>query len=973
MNRFARLLVLAPLAALPGLADGLMPPLTSLQVQQARKALAEFKASPKGPYFQIRWFCNDGSVHPPSPPPCASRGGGNQHADLSPAARRLAEWNLDVGVILTGLSFERFFDAARDHHLLKQLVLEKYLVEVDQGWIYRRARAYRGARQAEDEEKAGRKLLVQLLSNPSWLTRNWLLAGQVVAAVPHGAADAAVLKIRSLAKTIADADPRFQPIRAQIHSTPSPEDVKEVENFLAGRAAAESVQAQLQELARLLRQQYAGQILAVQLPAFRKKLAGSPVGDRLGELAAVIQDRNDQAAFSQGALLSFEIRRAASSSSDGRRNLDLADLNALLLEQAFRLSPNPGQTRRGLLSHLVDHFRYAFAAGLLSLRQFEALEAEIRLLERAPAPPSETYYQSVRYLARSAQWCRATVAKDFGPPARHYQAIEPAAAGLADHLLRGSAALRLSSRLDPLVADANRAAGIRHSIFGDSSGRGVVGVNPGVALGRLGIVEPGQEESAVIDPAGIYVIPETLADLKPMAGILTLDSGNALSHAQLLAANLGIPNATVPSSLLPVLAKQQGREVAFAVTPRGAVVLREKAVLSGNEQQIWTGQPAAARPRIDIDASRIRLDQTRIRRLTELGAADSGVIVGPKAANLAQLARYFPSQVAPALVLPFGIYQRHIDRAVGGGGNLRQEISDVFAQAERMRQSGSAPAEIQRFVYPKLAQFRRAIQTMPLLPSFEKELLERLRADFGPEGSYGVFVRSDTNAEDLPEFTGAGLNLTVPNQVGNRDILQAIKDVWASPFTERAYDWRSKILRSQDLVYPSVILMGAVPSDKSGVIATMNLDSGNTDEITVNVSEGVSAVVDGGVAESLLLAPDGGVRLLEQARCPYRRVVLAAGGVENRPASGDDHVLAPPEIAQLRRMVAEVKAKYPAASSEAGHVLPWDIEFGFEKGELRLFQIRPLVRSREARTLEALARLEAGPPPPSLVRLDERP
>ena len=82
-----------------------------------------------------------------------------------------------------------------------------------------------------------------------------------------------------------------------------------------------------------------------------------------------------------------------------------------------------------------------------------------------------------------------------------------------------------------------------------------------------------------------------------------------------------------------------------------------------------------------------------------------------------------------------------------------------------------------------------------------------------------MFVRSDTNAEDLPEFTGAGLNLTVPNQVGTQQIIQAIKNVWASPFTERAYDWRSRFLIGSEQVYPSVILMRAVPSDKSGVIA----------------------------------------------------------------------------------------------------------------------------------------------------------
>ena len=100
-----------------------------------------------------------------------------------------------------------------------------------------------------------------------------------------------------------------------------------------------------------------------------------------------------------------------------------------------------------------------------------------------------------------------------------------------------------------------------------------------------------------------------------------------------------------------------------------------------------------------------------------------------------------------------------------------------------------------------------------------------------------------------------------------------------------AWDWRSRILKSSANVYPSVLLLRSVPSDKSGVIATVNLDTGE-DDITVNVSEGVSAVVDGGIAESLLLKPDGTVRLLEQARGTYRKALKTGGDFENVPGIG---------------------------------------------------------------------------------------
>jgi phosphoenolpyruvate synthase/pyruvate phosphate dikinase len=424
------------------------------------------------------------------------------------------------------------------------------------------------------------------------------------------------------------------------------------------------------------------------------------------------------------------------------------------------------------------------------------------------------------------------------------------------------------------------------------------------------------------------------------------------------------------------LTAREGNEILFAVTPRGGVLLREVADLTEEQRKTWVDQPGAAPARIRLDTSRLDLSLTEILTLAELDREDSGVTVGPKAANLGQLDQDFPGRVTQGLVLPFGIYNQHTERTLPGDSvSLGEQIRQAYEQAERMRGQVSAE-QINAFMYPRLAEFREKIRNMPLIPEFEQRLIRRLEQDFEwPDGSLGVFVRSDTNAEDLPEFTGAGLNLTVPNQVGTQQIIQAIKNVWASPFTERAYDWRSRFLIGSERVYPSVILMRAVPADKSGVIATVNLETGDPDGVTVNVNEGVSAVVDGGVAESLLLQADGGVRLLHQARGSYRKQCSLSGGFENLPPIGGDYVLTPDEITQVRELVKEVQQKYTPARSPAGAALPWDIEFGFEKGSLRLFQIRPLVRIQQLQTLEALAKIEAeeATRPMTIVRLDEAP
>jgi hypothetical protein len=946
--------------------EGLFPPLTPKQVEQTRKLFADFKANPKGPYFQIRWFCKDGTTLPPTiGNPCKPHGGGKQYAQLSPAAKSLSTWNIDVGTILAAIDYTRFVDSKRDHWLPRELVLEEYLTEIDQGWIYRRSRSYRGSRQAEDEEKAGRNFLMQMLGDGDWVRRNYFLLNQLVTVIPHGSSDRSVLKIRTLAAAVADHDSKFQLIRAKIHNQPGPEDLANVEQFIAEH---KSPDPQLKELIELMRRMYSI-TPAERLGVYQKKLASTPVAAKLDAYMRAIS--TDLEAIT-GSELVLSFQREVTSRGDPKIRLDMLDLNAIVLEQAFRSGQKPASTlsRHDQLNKLLSYVKYAAGAGLLSTRQMEALRTEIENVSQLREMQSGKYLQFVRYLERSAGWCRATVARDFGPVMRHYQPAEPLAAGLVDHLLRGSVALPLTAQLELLVADANHAAGIRHAIFGETSNQGVVALNPGVAIGRLGIIES-PDANDTIDPARIYVIPQTLSDLEPMAGILTLESGNVLSHSQLLAANLGIPNAVLPSALLPMLRTHRDQELFFAVTRGGVVVLREKASLAPDEIKLWADK-GAQKARIAIDTAKLRLDDARLTPLTDLTAQDSGAKAGPKAANLGQLAHFFSNDVAPGLVIPFGVYYEHIHRPVDGGPPLDQQIARIYGHAEQMRDSGSTAAEVNRYIYPELARLRKLIQNMPLLPAFEKELKAEMAKTFGPDGTYGVFVRSDTNAEDLPEFTGAGLNLTVPNQVGYRNITQALKEVWASPFEERAWDWRSRILQSSEKVYPSVLLLRSVSSAKSGVIATVNLETGE-DDITVNVSEGVSAVVDGGVAESLLLKPNGAVRLLEQARGTYRKILKPTGGFENVPVKGGDYLLTPDEIRQLREMVAEVKRKYPPAKSLRGDLLPWDIEFGFENGQLRLFQIRPLARYQEEKTIAALSGLDAGAQASKPVRLNERP
>ncbi|MGB5749278.1 MAG: PEP/pyruvate-binding domain-containing protein, partial [Desulfobacterales bacterium] len=221
---------------------------------------------------------------------------------------------------------------------------------------------------------------------------------------------------------------------------------------------------------------------------------------------------------------------------------------------------------------------------------------------------------------------------------------------------------------------------------------------------------------------------------------------------------------------------------------------------------------------------------------------------------------------------------------------------------------------------------------------------------FGPDGTYGVFVRSDTNVEDLPGFTGAGLNLTVANVVGFDNVLEAISRVWASPFTERAYRWRQAYMATPEHVYASVLLLKSVPADKSGVMVTADIDTGQPGWLTIAVNEGVGGAVSGQTAEELRVnLKSGQVRLMAHAAEPSKRIILSEGGMAKIAASGTEAVLSPKDIDLLIDFAGSVPDRFPRFKDTAGQPVPADIEFGFYQNKLVLFQIRPFLESSRAR------------------------
>ncbi len=929
------------------------------QVSQYGAWIGQMKNASRGPFSRIRWFCKDGQVLPPEPYACKEFGGGAQHGEWSDRTKAVRADGYAIANFYADLDIESFVANDATTARFAQMLIEQFLVRIDDGWIVRRARFYRGAYQEEGERRGARKLLFKLAEERSWLTVRYLLLRTAARLLPHGAETASVQEIRQLSASLSDRDPDFKTLRNKIHGSPELADAAAVHAYR--RTVSEpNLDRDYARLAGLIEAVYTSDI-GKRLQSLAAATTGS------GDITAIVETASQALAqtgaarprFGLIAELLAELRNRITVPNGPRQRIAIVDASLALESELFAaasaLADELGTlTRAEQLSILGDNLRALYGVGLLSKRQLTSASAELELLTSDSALIVRTYKRGLDYLALTPNWSTQALRRFFGKGMQKLGEIEPKAGLYIQDHLRGSPMFFYASLIDRLVRDANRLAGVSNELFGQNVGAGLRSLNPGFARGTLRLaVDP---DIANLDTRGIYLLPETVSELPPVGGILTEGEGNPLSHVQLLARNLGIPNVGIDQSLLHRLTQYEGEAVVLAVSPAGSVRL-------GLDDDPTHNAPAKKdsaddHPLIEVDLGKLDLDEKRFLTLSELRATDSGRVVGPKAAKLGELKHHYPEAVAEGLAIPFGIFKDLLAQPTEDPDRtVFQWMEDEYG---RLKILPPASAERRAATEAFRAKLQNTILDADPGDAFRARLRTKLIEVFGPDRTFGVIVRSDTNVEDLPGFTGAGLNLTVPNVVGIDNVIEAISRVWASPFSARSFAWRQTLMDKPEHVYPAVLLMLSVDADKSGVLVTRDIDTGDDAWLSVAVNEGVGGAVDGQSAESLRIdTVTGKVRLMAEATAPIRRQVDLGGGVEKLPVSNADRVLIAGEISQLINLARELPERFPRVVDASGRAAPADIEFGFLDGELRLFQIRPFLDNDKTRGNQRLQELDA--------------
>ncbi|MEZ4367378.1 MAG: PEP/pyruvate-binding domain-containing protein [Kofleriaceae bacterium] len=440
--------------------------------------------------------------------------------------------------------------------------------------------------------------------------------------------------------------------------------------------------------------------------------------------------------------------------------------------------------------------------------------------------------------------------------------------------------------------------------------------NRGSAVGPLRVVPVGTPyESLTFDRHDIVLLQESYPDITPVAGILATTFSTPLSHVNLRAVAWGIPNAGDKEARARYAALD-GKVVYYEVTDVGATMREATAA----EIKAFGEARVAARkvdlPRADTSASRLAM-------LTRIRAKDAG-IYGAKTANLGEIVTAnLVVDVPEGFGVPFFYYVRHLRQA-----GLDAKVEAMLADPRFETDAAWRKAELEAL--------RAAIVAAPIDPEVLAAIYKRVRVRLGGRG---VFVRSSTNAEDLPGFNGAGLYDTVANVVGKDAIGEAIKTVWASLWNLRAVEERTAFGIDHRQVFAGVMIQVGVKATAAGVLVSTNLwDRSDLDGFTINAKWGLGMrVVEGQkVPEQIIFdATNDGTKIISRSDDPVMLVFDEHGGLREVPSPGGGVILSEE---RAKRLVTAVRRFMPLFRAKV-----LDVEWVLEGERFWIVQARPYV------------------------------
>ncbi|MDH3898339.1 MAG: PEP/pyruvate-binding domain-containing protein, partial [Deltaproteobacteria bacterium] len=305
--------------------------------------------------------------------------------------------------------------------------------------------------------------------------------------------------------------------------------------------------------------------------------------------------------------------------------------------------------------------------------------------------------------------------------------------------------------------------------------------------------------------------------------------------------------------------------------------------------------------------------------LDQIGS-DDRESVGGKSLALATMVKN-GMKVPEALCLKADAYHRYLE-TTGLGARILMEFNRKDFAEVRWEEMWDAALRIRNlFIHtPMPSDLRTSLQSV---------FASRLPGE-------SVVVRSSAPGEDSLHASFAGLHESYVNVQGVDSILEHIRLVWASLWSDRALLYRQELGLDVEKSSMAVVVQKLVSGDRSGVAFGKNPNAPH------------QAVIESvyGLNQGLV---DGSIE-------PDRWLLDRKNGtiVSHFPANREKEMVAGPDSTRLQTLSAEQQANPPLSEDEVARVFrlalqaeelfgsPQDVEWTFVGGELYVLQSRPI-------------------------------
>lgn len=492
-----------------------------------------------------------------------------------------------------------------------------------------------------------------------------------------------------------------------------------------------------------------------------------------------------------------------------------------------------------------------------------------------------------------------------------------------------------------------------HELFASSD---FVALNAGSAQGRLRLFRTEEEyrdKFNTIDWYDIIVMDRVPDDIPRVSGIINSRHTTPLSHTNVLASGWRIPNA-IQLGIKEAAEKElyDGHWVRYSVESNATKILLEKIE-----------KPAEISQRPAWSVQKVKLEEpetirTPIENLLSLRVTDR-FRYGTKAANLGELHRilekgserllgfYSVSRPPRENLLPY------LARQLGAPetGNLSRSAWEFLKSTIKIPRGIAIPFSIQQEFLQASPQIQQQIGKLKMALELNAKVIDPLCLELQQlirsgrmsnkmrdyidsqivkhlGGVSSFVVRSSSNAEDLENFSAAGIYESVNRVTTADNIFDSIRGVWASLVSPRSVRLRHEVGISLDDCYMGIIVQEEVKSDMGGVLVTKNPTSGDDfRNVYINVScKSVVSVVQG-------------------SDLPYQFLYNTVEGGGRTISLGSAKADLGPEKKELLQRLALVgRLLQSHFAQDYTFSTPQDIEWAADGDNLYILQIRPYAK-----------------------------